>query len=421
MDHDHLVHTRGGDYPVQVGQDPAGDARIVLNTYTTDNLMSHRPNCVMDNSPTAPPPSYDTLLPDIVTTTESPVTTWDERQPLLTLDRVSHHEQRKNIYYAVIWAFFAGLCWAGSHLLLKNVALDFVDVTFVASLVQIVTAGSFVTCCQFQRLWPKRARNRHKIFLVLYAFLSAVAAVAAVYAFTVLVSADAHFMSTLIIFAVLFWSLVIIREPIRLWKLGFTCLLMAAVIVIVRPPMIFDKFNPHHNHAHDDHQHPLSPTITMGWIATVVGVAVCGGLSVVCIEGAGVGVANGVLMFYGGWGGVLVSVLASRCDPDQKIISNLITVIPIIDWILMASNGLMISIGNVVYMNAVKAYTPNIAVGVATTSYVIVAYAVQAILKQEIPETLTIIGLAAAVFALIALCCEQAISNRLPFVLQKIF
>merc|ERR1712241_429340 len=71
--------------------------------------------------------------------------------------------------------------------------MDVIEVTLVGALVQIVLSGIFVSFCQCHRLWPlPPAGNRHKVFLVLYAFLYGILALSSIFIFGMMDQYDAE-------------------------------------------------------------------------------------------------------------------------------------------------------------------------------------------------------------------------------------
>jgi len=142
---------------------------------------------------------------------------------------------------SAFWSIAAGITFGGCRILLKNVPLNGVDLTVVSSLIQIVLAGLFVTCCQCQRLWPKApARNINKIFLVLHAFLFAISNICGIVVYSWLDPNDAEALISLMCLATPIFSVIIFRETIKLWKIIFIPLLIISMATLIKPPMIFN-------------------------------------------------------------------------------------------------------------------------------------------------------------------------------------
>ena len=76
---------------------------------------------------------------------------------------------------------------------------------------QILVPGLFVTFCQCQRLWPKVAGNKNKIFLVLYAFLYGIENLCSIAVFNMLKFDNAEAIISLMILSTPILSLVILR------------------------------------------------------------------------------------------------------------------------------------------------------------------------------------------------------------------
>jgi len=223
-------------------------------------------------------------------------------------------EMRSNLKLGMscVWAILAGVTYASCRVMLKNVQLNAVDLTITSALVQIFVSVTFVTCCQCQRLWPKPpAGNYHKIFLVLYSFLFGIQSLCGIEVFNMLHFTDAEAAITLISVTTPILSCVILREPIRVWKLVFVPLLVVSISAIIKPPLVFQ----HLISIRDDGN---ESTMTIGLLAGVLGVAIFGGLACVAIYATGPNVNNGLLIFYSGFAAFLIGVLASKGDSEQK-------------------------------------------------------------------------------------------------------
>ena len=146
---------------------------------------------------------------------------------------------------------------------------------------------------------------------------------------------DAEAITSLTILTTPIISLVILREPLRVWKLICLPLLIASIVAIVKPPLIFHSIHPEDtiNIVKED------GNLTIGMLAGVVGVALVGGLGNVAIAVTESAVHNGILIFYGGFASLLVGILASRADSSQRILTPNVINIPVIDWVLMISHG----------------------------------------------------------------------------------
>ena len=276
-------------------------------------------------------------------------------------------------------------------------------------------SGLFVSLCQCQRLWPTtEARNRHKLFLVLYAFLYGILALCSVVVYDMLNQFDAETLTCFTILTTPIMSLLITREPMKIWKLFFIPLLLASIIVIVRPPLIFNYEHPEDNFQEDGN-------FTIGMLSGIVGVALVGGVANTAIAVTSSSVFNGILIFYGGFASFLVTVLASKADSSQRILTPKILEIPFIDWMLMTSHGFMVVCGTAFFMKSVKNSTPTIAIVLTKITYILILFTAHSIIFQAIPDTLSIIGICVMTFSAVCLTSEFAIFARLPRFCQRCF
>eukprot|EP00093_Oithona_nana_P007890 07890.XXX_346272_342114_1 [CDS] Oithona nana genome sequencing. len=406
---------------------PDVEARNILDSYSNSNMFGQQRQHsrgtygAMDpcySSEQGMPPPYPERNITNESTSESQALLPDlPRRNSFDSDSGTRFEETElKIGSAVFFSVAAGILFAGCRLLFENVRMNAIEVTLVGSLVQILISGLFVSFCQCKRLWPGlEARNNHKLFLVLFAFLYGIEALCQIVIYDDLNQFDAEALSALLIISTPIMSLVIYKEPLKIWKLLFIPLMLLSLAVIIRPPIIFSsQLTP-------DSDPVRYGNVTVGMLAGIVGVTLIGGLSNVSIAVTGPFVHNGILIFYGGFASFLVGVLASRADSTQKILTPDIVQIPFINWMLMISYSLMNVTGLTFFMKSVKFSTPTIAVCMTKMTYILILYTAYCILQQHIPDTLAVIGLVVLLVSSICLCLEFSISRRLPRLLQRCF
>jgi len=418
---------------------PENEARRILDSYGGRFMYSDQnpiqqqrvPYGSMQSQPPGPTPavySEGTAPPPYF----EEDTVAHENQPLLghrrnisagsysSIDGNDHFESNEvNIGIATFWAVIAGISFSGCRLLLQNIHLNVIEVTIVGALIQILLSGLFVTLCQCHRLWPKHpAGNRHKIFLVLYAFLYGIMALSSIVVYDMLNQFDAESLTSFTILSTPLMCLIILKEPLRIWKFMLIPLILMGIIVITKPPVLFRLIFP--TTATLNHEEE-NGNFTIGMLAGIVGVAMVGGVANAAVAATGSVVYNGTLIFYGGFASFLVGMLASRADSTQRILTPDVINIPFIDWMLMISHALMTIFGTAFLMKSIKASTPTIAIVLTKATYIVVLYSAYCILSQQVPDMLAIIGLVVLVVASLLLSMEYKIQRRLPRCLQRCF
>jgi len=429
---------------------PEREARRVLDSYSgrshyTENdeeatrnssYRSYQRSTSDPYASSAPPPPYFDGATVLNNEMES------ETQPLLghrnrrnsslggsssedTIDDSGFDYQNVNVGMASFWAIVAGISFSGCRILMQNLKLNTIEVTLVGAFVQIVLSGIFVSFCQCHRLWPSSpAGNRHKVFLVLYAFLYGILALCTIFVFDLLDQFDAETLISFTIVTTPIWSLFVLKEPVRIWKLLFVPVMFASIVVIAKPPAFWNIIDPPptpHPKPHLLTYIQEDEKFTTGVMAGVVGVAIIGGLANTAIAATGKSVSNGTLIFYAGFASFLIGVLASRADHTQRILTPDIINIPFIDWIIMNSHAFMTVCGTAFFMNSVKASTPTIAIVLTKLTYIAILYSANCILLQQIPDMLSIIGLVTLFFSALCLASEFALHRRLPNCLKTCF
>ena len=82
------------------------------------------------------------------------------------------------------------------------------------------------------------------MFLVLYAFLYGIMALCSLVVFDMLNQLDAEALISFTILTTPIMSLVVLKEPVRFWKILFVPIMFASIVVIAKPPTFFNIIDP---------------------------------------------------------------------------------------------------------------------------------------------------------------------------------
>jgi len=223
-------------------------------------------------------------------------------------------------------------------------------------------------------------------------------------------------------------SKVILKIRIGVWKTLFGLVLVSGVILCVQPPFLFPNDDePLNNNNNANASATSDSNGTSGdkldtdnyflGAGLAIGAAVTGSLANILIAKCEV-VTSSVLVFYSGMGGVIVALLCSIFDPNNKIVFS-ISDISLDDWLILVALGASGMIGYFSMTRSLKLIPPT-TVAVLRALEIVLAYIVQALVMGETPDLLSISGSSFVGVSVIAIALEDQIKNILLFLFEKI-
>eukprot|EP00091_Calanus_sinicus_P015788 TRINITY_DN34506_c0_g1_i1.p1 TRINITY_DN34506_c0_g1~~TRINITY_DN34506_c0_g1_i1.p1 ORF type:complete len:134 (-),score=52.91 TRINITY_DN34506_c0_g1_i1:125-526(-) len=118
-------------------------------------------------------------------------------------------------------------------------------------------------------------------------------------------------------------------------------------------------------------------------------------------------VSSSVMVFFSGLGGVVLALVFSIFDKDNRIIFNF-TSISFEQWLILAMLGGMGIIGYFSMTRSLQLIPPT-TVAVLRAMEIILAYIAQAVVMREVPDSLAIMGSSLVMLSVVAFALEELI------------
>lgn len=329
---------------------------------------------------------------------------------LLRSLRTVWEDQAAGAVWGGALALAGGVLFTINNFIIKIYTLNATKMLLVRCTLQTLIFGLIVTTSNFRAFLPPSTKDR------LLVILQGLATGAMLFLqFTCLHYLDVGDALTLIFTAPL-WSIILSRlllgSRIGAWKIGFGVLLLAGMVLTVKPPFIFggdgdSSSNTTSEPSVTETLPPLLPGLGYYLGATLaLGCAISGSASNVLIAKCQE-VSSSVLVFYSGLGGVILAVVFTATDPsirdmeaadyfnpDEMLVLSLVTALGILGYFL--------------HTRALLLLHPTI-VSALRTLEIVFAYLAQALLMGSIPDLLTLAGSSMVLISVLALALETTV------------
>ena len=120
---------------------------------------------------------------------------------------------------------------------------------------------------------------------------------------------------------------------------------------------------------------------------------------------------------HSGIGGLVLSLVYSFLDPTDRLTPNLITSIPINDWLLLTMVGMLGLSGFGCLVKALQLIPPT-TVAVLRALEIVVAFGLQAVVTSVLPDHLDMVGIGLVILGVTATALDENLPlwrlNNLP-------
>jgi drug/metabolite transporter (DMT)-like permease len=151
----------------------------------------------------------------------------------------------KNKLTGALLSFLAGLLLLVSNTLVKEMELNFVDVLFITSIVQMSTSLIMIRIKGFI-IWPTEVdedKNVHwlRSWLICFGIVGGIFYPTNLIAITFMPLGDAMTIIFSCVLLVTIFAAIFFKERFRLYKLICVILIIGGIILVIRPPFIFNN------------------------------------------------------------------------------------------------------------------------------------------------------------------------------------
>jgi len=350
--------------------------------------------------------------------------------PVMVVDRFERRDWLLGWFLAII----SGILFTGNNFFVKYLSVDAIEMLLMRSGMQTLLLG-IVLMTTTGRLLPE-GRN-DKMLVILQGMFSGGRIFLQFACLSYMPLGDA----LTLVFTEPLWTLLlsklVLKIKIGIWKMIFGVVLLAGMVFCIQPPFLFSPG------AKEDHDIPnvkenSTDTDTLVTVSRVFGLrhavhvvmmnmassdvpydnnyyvgvllavstAITGATANVIIAKCE-SVSSSVMVFFSGLGGMVLALLFSIFDEDNKIIFS-ISSISLDQWLILAMLGAM---GIVGYFSLTKSLQliPPTTVAVLRAMEIILAYIAQAVVMGEVPDNLSITGSSMVMFSVVAFALEELI------------
>ena len=308
-------------------------------------------------------------------------------------DKVKNKRNLKQDIYGAILAFVSGLIFVGNNTVIQWLKLDFADIIFVRSTIQISLIGSL---CYFHKLSLFHSDKKNRFFMVLQGFLGGIMITVGFGCVSLMPLGDA---STLIFSAPIFTMLFAcccLKHNLGPFRAILGIMLMVGAIFVVQPPFLFGSES-------------KSELYYIGAILGVLTAALDGLVNIsinFCSE-----VHSLVLLWWSGLGGLIVSFITLTFHSQAKILNLEFSEVSNQQWIAYVGMSLVGLLAYFCMTKSLQLIDPTV-VSFIRSLEIIFAYIIQVVIMHEIPDYLAGIG------AILVLICVGSIALQ-DFLLKK--
>lgn len=333
-------------------------------------------------------------------------------------------------------AIISGVLFTANNFFVKYLSVDAIEMLLMRSAMQTVLLG-IVIMTTTRKFLPDGTLD--KVLVILQGLFSGARIFLQFACLAYMPLGDA----LTLVFTEPLWTLMlsklVLKIRIGVWKMVFGVVLIGGMVLCIQPPFIFTP----------DPEMPANLT-NISDLNSTVAIAASGGLkeavlllrdfiqdeevdpssdaeygggyylgALLAISTAITGamanviiakcekVSSSVMVFFSGLGGVVLALVFSIFDKDNRIIFNF-TSISLEQWLILAMLGGMGIIGYFSMTRSLQLIPPT-TVAVLRAMEIILAYIAQAVVMREVPDSLAIMGSSLVMLSVVAFALEELI------------
>ena len=330
-------------------------------------------------------------------------------------------------------AFVSGLIFTGNNVVIQTLDCDYSDTLLIRSVVQVMVIGLI---CKIQglSLWPKIGENPQKL-RVLIVFQGIFGALLIICGFSCVLFMPLGDALTLIFSAPLstmVTAAIFLGHRLRLFKITTGILLVIGTILVIKPPFLFapeddqssDILIPKNHslvtkfYSNLYHQDKHDSLYFIGVIIALSSAMADGFLNVAinfCKD-----VNSLVLLWWAGFGGLIVSLVSSTFDDKETILNTDIVNLDLYHWLAffgMATAGIF---SYFCMTKSLQMIDPTIVAFVRALE-IVFAYVAQIAIMHQLPNLLAVIGGSCVLISVLAMAIQPKIIALIPEKIRFLF
>ena len=374
-------------------------------------------------------------IEDLGTSTNSRIIEVDDEASLTSFDEVistteSTTNSFRNHCFGLALAFVSGLIFTANNCIIQTFNLDYAENMLIRSTVQTIIFG---VMCIIKRnsIWPTCER-KIQCLMIFQGVLGSVVMICAFSCMLLMPLGDALTLLFTEPFSTMFMAAIFLGHRLRLFKISLGLFLLIGVVLVIQPPFIFPNYEDaiqnyfvksqiHTLFQIETSRKEISYRTKLYYIGVIIALsaALAKGVLNICVNKCSK-IKSTVLMWWTGFGGIFVSLIAFTFDKNARMLSTEIFEVSYTEWLLLFGLAISGLIGYFCMTKSLQMIDPT-CVAFVRSLEIIFGYIVQITILGQIPSVLSLSGAILVFMAVAAYSLQYRIMAVIPNHFRVIF
>ena len=374
-------------------------------------------------------------IEDLGTSTNSRIIEVDDEASLTSFDEVistteSTTNSFRNHCFGLALAFVSGLIFTANNCIIQTFNLDYAENMLIRSTVQTIIFG---VICIIKRnsIWPTCER-KIQCLMIFQGVLGSVVMICAFSCMLLMPLGDALTLLFTEPFSTMFMAAIFLGHRLRLFKISLGLFLLIGVVLVIQPPFIFPNYEDaiqnyfvksqiHTLFQIETSRKEISYRTKLYYIGVIIALsaALAKGVLNICVNKCSK-IKSTVLMWWTGFGGIFVSLIAFTFDKNARMLSTEIFEVSYTEWLLLFGLAISGLIGYFCMTKSLQMIDPT-CVAFVRSLEIIFGYIVQITILGQIPSVLSLSGAILVFMAVAAYSLQYRIMAVIPNHFRVIF
>ena len=374
-------------------------------------------------------------IEDLGTSTNSRIIEVDDEASLTSFDEVistteSTTNSFRNHCFGLALAFVSGLIFTANNCIIQTFSLDYAENMLIRSTVQTIIFG--VMCIITRNsIWPTCER-KIQCLMIFQGVLGSVVMICAFSCMLLMPLGDALTLLFTEPFSTMFMAAIFLGHRLRLFKISLGLFLLIGVVLVIQPPFIFPNYEDaiqnyfvksqiHTLFQIETSRKEISYRTKLYYIGVIIALsaALAKGVLNICVNKCSK-IKSTVLMWWTGFGGIFVSLIAFTFDKNARMLSTEIFEVSYTEWLLLFGLAISGLIGYFCMTKSLQMIDPT-CVAFVRSLEIIFGYIVQITILGQIPSVLSLSGAILVFMAVAAYSLQYRIMAVIPNHFRVIF
>ena len=374
-------------------------------------------------------------IEDLGTSTNSRIIEVDDEASLTSFDEVistteSTTNSFRNHCFGLALAFVSGLIFTANNCVIQTFNLDYAENMLVRSTVQTIIFG-LICIIKRNSIWPTCER-KIQCLMIFQGVLGSVVMICAFSCMLLMPLGDALTLLFTEPFSTMFMAAIFLGHRLRLFKISLGLFLLIGVVLVIQPPFIFPNYEDaiqnyfvksqiHTLFQIETSRKEISYRTKLYYIGVIIALsaALAKGVLNICVNQCSK-IKSTVLMWWTGFGGIFISLIAFTFDKNARMLSTEIFEVSYTEWLLLFGLAISGLIGYFCMTKSLQMIDPT-CVAFVRSLEIIFGYIVQITILGQIPSVLSLSGAILVFMAVAAYSLQYRIMAVIPYHFRVIF